>query len=257
MPDKLALLHEFYTREKALVTSPFITQEGDVHRSLFKGVFDRLGLFLDQPKVLDVGCGTGLLSTLFSSQTTYVGVDLVRQPSQQQLAGDHKTFIQSDAHYIPIADGSVDLLICLDSFEHYPDQQQAAREFRRVLKPGGALFLSIPNYSNPAGWVKKWTEARGSYSPDTWAPFDFWKPQELEHFVTPGRVKELFSRAGFSHFRWIGYPREVSIGLVPWLWHPKMPGRVNSLFQRLFSPLSRPLARLFPGLSLHTFWKMT
>lgn len=49
---------------------------------------------------------------------------------------------------LPVADESADLLICQEGIEHFSDQYRALNEFNRVLKPGGSLFLTTPNYSN-------------------------------------------------------------------------------------------------------------
>lgn len=49
---------------------------------------------------------------------------------------------------LPVADESADILFCQEGIEHFSDQYRALNEFNRVLKPGGSLFLTTPNYSN-------------------------------------------------------------------------------------------------------------
>lgn len=49
---------------------------------------------------------------------------------------------------LPIEDGKADALICQEGIEHFSDQYGALREFNRVLKPGGTLLITTPNYSN-------------------------------------------------------------------------------------------------------------
>ncbi len=49
---------------------------------------------------------------------------------------------------LPVADESADALICQEGIEHFSDQYQALNEFNRVLKKGGSLFITTPNYSN-------------------------------------------------------------------------------------------------------------
>ncbi len=49
---------------------------------------------------------------------------------------------------IPFDDSAADAVICQEGIEHFTDQLQALREFNRILKPGGALILTTPNYSN-------------------------------------------------------------------------------------------------------------
>lgn len=49
---------------------------------------------------------------------------------------------------IPENDASADVLICQEGIEHFSDQLRALKEFNRVLKKGGLLIITTPNYSN-------------------------------------------------------------------------------------------------------------
>ncbi|MFT3897965.1 MAG: class I SAM-dependent methyltransferase [Thermomonas sp.] len=51
-----------------------------------------------------------------------------------------------DATALAFGDASLDAIVCLDVLEHVPDFRAALREFARVLKPGGALLLTVPWY---------------------------------------------------------------------------------------------------------------
>jgi len=255
--DKFQNLQDFYQREAALVTSPFITQELKTNNELWDRVKTTLEFDFKDKIILDLGCGTGMLSTHFQDCRFYTGMDLNNHPNFQKLLDEQHRFVQGNAQILPFADDSFDYVLCLDSFEHYPDEQAAAHEIFRILKPGGSFFLSIPTYSNVAGMVKKWCESVGSYEKDSWAPFDYWKPEEQEHFITPKLIKNLFANAGFTNFNYMGYDHEISIGLCPWIWHPKMPGKIASGLSRGFKLVSKPIASVCPQLSLHTFWLIT
>lgn len=96
--------------------------------------------------VLDVGCGTGATLAAVLEARPEVrarGVDL--SPRMIELArsrlGDRAEVLVADAEHLPLADGSVDLVLCVDSFHHYPDPAAALREIRRVTRPGGALVM--------------------------------------------------------------------------------------------------------------------
>ena len=49
---------------------------------------------------------------------------------------------------IPVPNAYADILICQEGMEHFSDQLFALREFNRVLKHGGLLVITTPNYSN-------------------------------------------------------------------------------------------------------------
>ncbi|QDH33870.1 class I SAM-dependent methyltransferase [Porphyrobacter sp. YT40] len=54
------------------------------------------------------------------------------------------TVEQADLSALPMADDSVDLLICNHVLEHVPDVDLALAQIRRVLKPGGTAILQVP-----------------------------------------------------------------------------------------------------------------
>lgn len=49
---------------------------------------------------------------------------------------------------LPLESGMADALICQEGIEHFSDQFSAMKEFNRVLKTGGRLLVTTPNYSN-------------------------------------------------------------------------------------------------------------
>ena len=121
----------------------------------------RLGELLGlgpQSRVLDVASGKGE-SALFLAEhfgCEVVGVDysakLVEEASdaaeQANLSGRVR-FRQGDAEGLPFADASFDALICECAFCVFPDKYTAAREFARVLKPGGSVGMSDLTRSGP------------------------------------------------------------------------------------------------------------
>ena len=93
--------------------------------------------------LLDVGCGQMPYRELIlehSAVRKYIGLD-IRNPGYQK----HR---QPDLFWagtvIPLADRSVDSVIATELFEHLPDIDVVLREIARVLKPGGALFFTVP-----------------------------------------------------------------------------------------------------------------
>ena len=92
-------------------------------------------------RVLDLGCGAGSLRTqLAGLHVIGVDVDPGELARNRHLAG-----VCAESHSLPFAGRSFDLVICHHSLEHFRDAADAIREIRRVLKPQGRLFVSVPD----------------------------------------------------------------------------------------------------------------
>jgi SAM-dependent methyltransferase len=97
-------------------------------------------------RLVDVGSGTGaLLEELRQLADEAVGVE--SDPRARELAAARGLAVRSGtAASIPFDDASVDLVTAFDVLEHVPDDCAAAREFRRVLRPGASAVVSVPAY---------------------------------------------------------------------------------------------------------------
>ena len=95
------------------------------------------------PLLLDLGCGPGLNLSYwreFSDQVMGVDQHLV-EPSASQ--SDAPNIVKGDVIALPFGPESADLMLLLDVLEHVDDRKALAEAFR-VLKPNGALLLSVP-----------------------------------------------------------------------------------------------------------------
>jgi SAM-dependent methyltransferase len=92
-------------------------------------------------RVLDAGCGEGILVEEYDKRLAITGADA-------NYASEH--VIQAPLGALPFADGSFDHVLCLDVLEHltYQEQPGALAELHRVLRPGGELFVSVPNLAH-------------------------------------------------------------------------------------------------------------
>ena len=107
--------------------------------------------------LLDVGCGTGFLIDILTKQkpARYCGVDLsdemIRMAREKQIEGAE--FTVSSADKLPYPNESFDIVTCSQSFHHYPYPEQAMREAKRVLKPGGLYILSDTGIGGIGAWI--------------------------------------------------------------------------------------------------------
>ena len=112
------------------------------------------------PRILDVGAGIGNnIPTLVRLSSSITAVDvsndtlvMLKQKYKNAPATIHT--IVADIEALPLGDDAFDLVICTEVFEHVKNMPKAITECTRVLKPGGYIILSSPNYFNLAGIVK-------------------------------------------------------------------------------------------------------
>lgn len=95
--------------------------------------------------VLDLGCGSGFTARRLSQGGLGVVAVDSRPEGLRSLAGSRSgaTAVQADATRLPFAEASFDAVVMLDVMEH-TDDSRLLREVRRVLRPGGVLFLTVP-----------------------------------------------------------------------------------------------------------------
>ena len=133
-------------------------KNGEHARKLYPHIIDELS-HIAFDNLLDVGCGTGEIlnsvKNIYPSASIY-GIDISEEmlkKAKEKLL-DAAEISLGDAEHLPYENGKFDLLMCTDSFHHYPNPQKAIEEFYRVLKKDGYLLLA-----------------------------DFWKPFPIRHLM--------------------------------------------------------------------------
>ncbi len=112
----------------------------EIEQPIVRVIFDGLPIGV----ALDAACGTGRhASYLASLGHTVIGVDsspgMLARAREKVPQGD---FHEADIEELPLADDSVDLVVCAIALVHLADIDGPFREFARVLRPGGHLVVS-------------------------------------------------------------------------------------------------------------------
>lgn len=100
-------------------------------------------------RVLDLGCGTGLLTERVRRElgvASVVGADY--SPGMLEQARVERPDIEwvlASATALPLADASFDAVVSSEAFHWFPDQAAALAECRRILRPGGSLLVAFVN----------------------------------------------------------------------------------------------------------------
>lgn len=152
---------------KALSIREF-TKAAEVYESENAGVYnmcrkdypDVLAELEKEPftDLLDCGCGTGPMLSLLHEKYPdkhYTGIDLT--PKMIEIAKKKNMkgveLVVGDCENLPFADNSFDVVICCESFHHYPNPQDFFNSVHRVLRPNGKLILRDMTMNSA---VKRW-----------------------------------------------------------------------------------------------------
>lgn len=99
-------------------------------------------------RILDIGCGTGAMSTRLSRWGDVISADFSPVALSYSRKRRLNKLCAADAMHLPFKDASFDLIVSLDILEHLPDDHAAMKELYRVLKPGGRLISTVPAYTS-------------------------------------------------------------------------------------------------------------
>jgi SAM-dependent methyltransferase len=139
-------------------------------------------------RVLEVGCGTGLLlSRVREFAPQVIGVDLSRGMLRRAVERGHRVG-QGSVTALPYAASSFDLVYSFKVLPHVDPLDHGLAEIARVLAPGGVAVLEFYNPTSLRGAWKKlrwWNAAVGKASHDR---------QVFTAYHTPGEARALVGR---------------------------------------------------------------
>ena len=125
--------------------------------------------------IVDVGCGAQPYRSLVPVTARYIRIDDI-------TSKDHFGYDVPDTLYFsggrsPIADASVDFVLCTETLEHVPDSKQFLGEAFRCLAPRGTILITVP-------FAARWH----------FVPHDYWR-------FTPSGLARLLQSSGFVNIR--------------------------------------------------------
>jgi len=172
-----------------------------VHDAVLKRLDD-----LDPRRILDLGCGTGQLTGRLAERfpdAEVIGADLsdgmLGRALERVPEHHHVGFVRADAQRLPLADSSLDVVTCTESFHWYADQEAAAAELARLLRPGGRVVIAsiatVTGFADEA--IQRATALAG-------------RPVRA---IPKRQLRRLLEAAGFEVEHQGRIPR---LGFVPW-----------------------------------------
>ena len=165
-------------------------------------------------RLLDLGCGTASWSRAFLSWWPGVEVVAVEPSEAMRERAVHRPVLAGSAEQIPLGDASVDAVWLSTVIHHVRDLAAAAREVRRVLRPGGPVLIR----SVFAGRPEALTLFR--YFPEAVAV--------LDNYPSVAECEDAFAGAGF---------RTAGFDQVPQLTAPSLREAAAGLRRAAHTPL--------------------
>lgn len=200
-----------------------------LHNELNQPLLARWSSLSPQDRVLktdlfDEAVGNGLLSSI-EPDTSVFGMDYALTVAARARRPG-RAVLTCDARQLPFEDACFDLVVSnstLDHFEHHDELRRSLGEFRRVLRPGGRMILTMDNLANPVLALRnrlpfRLLQAMGII------PYPMGRsggPTELNRLVEDAGFRVLETR-GLSHV-----PRLPAVVVSRWLgrWTGEVPPR--------------------------------
>jgi ubiquinone/menaquinone biosynthesis C-methylase UbiE len=169
-------------------------------------------------QVLEVAPGPGFLSIELARRGLQVRafdisktfVEIARRNALQE--GVAPQFAQGNAAALPVADASVDFVVCR-AFKNFTEPVKAMAEMRRVLRPGGTALLIDMRRDAPKGDIKKVVDRLGASRLDRWFMTLVFRCVLIKRAYPVEEIRRMALDAGWTELRIDPSP----LGFEAWL----------------------------------------
>jgi len=179
-------------------------------------------------KILDVGCGTGFVSTLYPC-FDITGIDI----SDGMLSHNKHKWVKAPAEAIPFPDNHFDFVVCRSLLHHLDDPMVGLREMVRVLKPGGKWVCWDPNHNGIYESIRHIFQHTDRFS-------------HLHHSFNADELFSMVKESGLkiTEKRYIGYLGYPLLGFPDIIKFP-IPIGVGKIIMKLDDIIGRSIAKKF------------
>jgi 2-polyprenyl-3-methyl-5-hydroxy-6-metoxy-1,4-benzoquinol methylase len=184
-------------------------------------------LALRQPRIIDLGCGTGWLTERLAAYGPVTGVDLSDEAvAEARRRAPHVEYIAANFFDMPLPDGQFDVVISQDVLAHVAEQRGYVALAARLLKPGGHMIITTTN---------RFVVERMALPPQP--------PEHIERWLTMGSFRKLLG-THFAVLRTTTLMPAGSKGVLRVINSPKL----ESILKPLLAPATLAAAKERLGL---------
>jgi len=145
---------------------------------------------------------------------TYIGLDTIH--AKAHFGYEMPDTLYYDGNTWPIADETLDYILCTETLEHVLHPESMLAEAHRCLRPDGRMMITVP-------FSARWH----------FIPYDFWR-------YTPASLKYLLEQAGFKHITVYARGNALTVACYK---------NMALFLPLLFSPFANPLVRMVARLA--------
>lgn len=143
--QKWSFLQQVYRESQ----DPLYLEQAAGRRASARKIARYLRRFVEPGSLLDIGCGAGVFLSVARSRWRTKGVELctwaVREARQKFQLDVHEGTLEDAG----LKDDSFDAVTMLDVIEHLPNPRETLEQVRRVVRPGGIVFVMTPDIGSP------------------------------------------------------------------------------------------------------------
>jgi len=207
---------------RAVLEDPLLELDSGLGKVARVGLYHQFSDYYGEPRadvlplipagtqsILEIGCGRGVTAQLLKERLgcSVVGVEL-----NPQIAAEARPHLDEvlvgDVQELDI-EGSFDLVLALELFEHLTDGEAFLERARGWLRPGGSILLSVPNVGH-FSVVEDLLAGRWDYLPQGLLCYTHYR------FFTRATLEDWLHRCGFSRYQIV--PQKTPLPeRLPWI----------------------------------------
>jgi len=124
-----------------------------------KKKIEKIEHYLKKKKILDIGCGTGILEEKMENGGYIIGLDLsekmIKSAKEKNKRKRWISWIVADAENLPIRERSIEVTAAITVFQNIPNPNKALKEMKRTLKKKGTAITTLMKKDPRRDEVKK------------------------------------------------------------------------------------------------------